>query len=132
MELRDDLKILIAEDDKINQRLAILIFDQIGLKCDMVSNGMEAFEMYRQNKYDLIFMDMQMPEMNGLDATRRIRKFENDSGTKSGVFIVALTASGFSEKNEECIEAGMNEFMEKPLRKKVLQNLIIHWLKKQI
>lgn len=124
MHAQKELKILLVEDNKINQRLATITFNQLELKCDIASNGKEAFEMYQQNEYDLILMDLQMPVMNGLEATRLIRVFEKESDLQHRVFIVALTASEISEKKEECREAGMDDFMEKPIRGNMLHTLI--------
>lgn len=129
MILRDDLKILIADDDKINQRLATITFAQLGLKCDIASNGVEAVEMHMTFKYDFIFMDMHMPILGGIEATKKIRAYEKEGDLKNQVYIVALTASELSEKKEECFEAGMNEFLEKPLQKKILQGIINHSFK---
>jgi CheY-like chemotaxis protein len=124
MTVKSDLKILLADDDKINQRLATITFAQLGLKCDIASNGIEAFEMHVSFKYDFIFMDMHMPLLGGIDATKKIRDFEKKNDFKSQAYIVALTASELSEKKEECFQAGMNEFLEKPLQKKILQGII--------
>lgn len=129
MTLRDDLKILIADDDKINQRLATITLAQLGLKCDIASNGEEAVEKHKTHNYDFIFMDMHMPVLGGIDATKKIRAYERDFNLKNQVYIVALTASELSEKKEECFEAGMNEFLEKPLQKKILQGIINHSFK---
>ncbi len=119
-----DLRILLAEDNKINQRLAELTFSRLGFKFDLASNGKEAFEMYQQNTYDLILMDMEMPVIGGLEATRLIRSFELNTLMDHKVFIVAVTASETSEKRQECIDSGMNDFMEKPLKREMLLDLI--------
>lgn len=118
-----DLKILLADDNTINQRIAVMTFRQLGVTCDVVSNGKEAFEMMQQKQYDLIFMDMQMPVMDGLQATRLIRAFEKESDTNHRAFIVALTANEISEKKDDCIEAGMDDFMEKPMQEHLLKAL---------
>lgn len=125
MGILEDLKILLAEDNKVNQRLAALTFKQMGLNYDIAVNGMQAFEKHQQNEYDLIFMDMQMPVMDGLESTRLIRTFEKDSDRKHRAFIVALTANEISEKKEACIDAGMDDFMEKPFQVKLLRQLIL-------
>lgn len=122
--LRDDLKILLADDDKMNQRLAKITLAQLGLKCDIASDGMEAVKMHMTFKYDFIFMDMHMPVLGGIEATQMIRAYEKEVDLKSPAYIVALTASELSEKKEECFQAGMNEFLEKPLQKKILQGII--------
>ncbi len=126
MAAPEDLKILLAEDNRINQRLVTITFNQLGVKCDIASNGQEAFEMFQQKDYDLIFMDLQMPVMDGLEATRQIRAFEEGSDLQLRVFIVALTANDISEKKEECIEAGMDDFMEKPFQENKLRELFAH------
>lgn len=119
-----ELKILVAEDNRINQRIAILTFKQLGVSIDIASNGMEALEMYRKKQYDLILMDMQMPEMDGLEATSEIRSFEQQSKMSHRAVIVALTGSEPTEKRDVCLEAGMNDYMEKPIQEKLLRSLI--------
>ncbi|MBW8330606.1 MAG: response regulator [Prolixibacteraceae bacterium] len=119
-----ELKILVAEDNRINQRIAILTFKQLGVSIDIASNGMEALEMYRKKQYDLILMDMQMPEMDGLEATSEIRSFEQQSKMSHRAVIVALTGSEPTEKRDVCLEAGMNDYMEKPIQEKLLRGLI--------
>ena len=118
-----ELKILLAEDNYINQRIAVLTFNQLGIQIDIASNGQEAVDMYRLNNYDLIFMDMQMPVMDGLEATRQIRKYERESNLDRHVFIVALTANLISDRKTDCVLAGMDDFMEKPFQEKNLRDL---------
>lgn len=120
----NDLKILLAEDNRINQRIAVLTFKQLGVSIDIASNGLEALEKFRKKQYDLILMDMQMPEMNGLEATREIRTFEKDTNLPHRAIIVALTGSEPAEKKDICIEAGMNDYMEKPIQERLLRSLI--------
>ena len=119
-----ELKILVAEDNRINQRIAILTFKQLGVSIDIALNGLEALEMYRKKQYDLILMDMQMPEMDGLEATSEIRTFELESKMSRRAVIVALTGSEPTEKRDVCLEAGMNDYMEKPIQEKLLRSLI--------
>lgn len=119
-----ELKILVAEDNRINQRIAILTFKQLGVSIDIASNGLEALEKYRKKPYDLILMDMQMPEMDGLEATSEIRTFELESKMSHRAVIVALTGSEPTEKRDVCLEAGMNDYMEKPIQEKLLRSLI--------
>lgn len=118
-----ELKILIAEDNWINQRIAVVIFNQLGISINIASNGQEAFDMHRQNNYDMIMMDMQMPVMDGLEATRQIREYEKETNSDHRVYIVALTANIISERKTECIQAGMDDFMEKPFQESALRNL---------
>ncbi|BBE19688.1 multi-sensor hybrid histidine kinase [Aquipluma nitroreducens] len=129
MEILKDLKILVVDDNEVNQRLAILIFRKMGFKCDVSSDGKEAFEMYQKKAYDLIFMDLQMPVMGGLESTKLIRAFETDSETLKRATIIALTGSELQENRESCIEVGMDDFIEKPMRVETL-NKFIHPLVK--
>lgn len=129
MEILKDLKILVVDDNEVNQRLAILIFRKMGFKCDVSSDGKEAFEMYQKKAYDLIFMDLQMPVMGGLESTKLIRAFENDSESLKRATIIALTGSELQENRESCIEVGMDDFIEKPMRVETL-NKFIHPLVK--
>ena len=123
----EEIKVLLAEDNTINQRIAIFTFGRLGITCDIASNGQEAFELYQQKQYDLILMDMQMPVMDGLEATRKIRFFENESGRSHRAFIVALTANDIAEKKVSCIEAGMDDFMEKPFQEHLLRDLFVRF-----
>lgn len=119
-----ELKILLAEDNRINQRIAVLTFKQLGVSIDIASNGEEAYSKYCKHQYDLILMDVQMPEMDGLEATRQIRSFEKDTNLPHRAIIVALTGSESTEKRDVCLEAGMNDYMEKPIQEKLLRSLI--------
>ena len=110
--------ILIAEDNKTNQKLAQKMISKMGHKVDIVENGLEAVNAMDKNKYDLIFMDMQMPVMDGLEATRRLR----DKGVKTPV--IALTANAFNTDKENCLEAGMDDFTTKPLNREAIQSII--------
>lgn len=126
MGATQELKILLAEDNKINQRIAAMTFNLLGVKCDIASNGQEAYAMHQQNLYDLILMDLQMPVMDGLESTLHIRAFEKETNQPHRVFIVALTANNSSEKKQVCIDAGMDDFMEKPLQENLLRSLFSH------
>ncbi|HBN23030.1 MAG TPA: hypothetical protein DD412_07315 [Holosporales bacterium] len=127
-ELDDrSLKILLAEDNRVNQMVALSILKKIGCGADVANNGLEVLEALDKKQYDLIFMDMMMPQMDGLEATKEIcKRFK--SGSYSGVEkprIIAMTASAMSEDRERCFKAGMDDFMSKPivlseLREKIL------------
>ncbi len=110
----EGFKILLAEDNPINQRVAILLLKRLGVQCDVANNGNEAVEKYIANKYNLILMDMQMPVLDGVGATVKIREFEKNNKIGEPVRIVALTANSFSNDREECFQAGMNDFINKP------------------
>lgn len=123
MTINANLKILLAEDNIINQRIVALKFKYMGVQCDIASNGQEAVSMYQEKLYDLILMDMQMPVMDGIEATSQIRAFEKGIESKHRAFIVALTANDISDIKETCIEAGMDNFLEKPLQDNLLLEL---------
>ena len=125
MEVQRELKILLAEDNKINQQITTFTLKQLQLKCDIANDGNEAFQMYQHKRYDLILMDIQMPVMDGLEAARLIRLFEKETGSTHRVYIMALSANVISEKREEYIEAGIDDFMEKPFQKSKLESLIL-------
>lgn len=109
-------KILLVEDNYINQRVAVLMLQRINIQCDIASNGSQAFEMYKQNMYDIILMDIQMPYMDGWEATKAIRDFEKSSGMEKASRIIALTASEAIDFANRYREAGMDDFIEKPLK----------------
>ena len=115
--VRHPLRILLAEDNTVNQQIAILVLESMGYRADVASNGLEALESVRELPYDVVLMDVQMPEMDGLEATRRIRA-ENASpaGTPGDVHIVAMTANAMQGDREACLEAGMNDYLAKPIR----------------
>jgi hypothetical protein len=117
-------RLLIAEDEPLNRVLIQDILATMEAELDMAENGAEALEMARQNQYDLILMDMQMPQMNGLDATREIRKLPG--GCK--VPIIALTGNAFGDDRQRCLEAGMNDFITKPFNMKTLFETILKCL----
>jgi CheY-like chemotaxis protein len=106
------LRILLAEDNAVNQKLALRLLEQMGYRADMVSNGIEAIESLERQIYDVILMDVQMPEMDGLIATRGIRKLTNTMQPH----IIAMTANAMEGDREMCIEAGMNDYISKPIR----------------
>jgi len=127
MEFPKDLKILLAEDNKINQRLVSLIFRKLDVAFDIASNGQEAVGMYHEKSYDLILMDLQMPVMDGLESSRRIRSFERESANNHRSVIIALSASESSDKIKQCFDAGMDDFMEKPFQADKLIELVVRF-----
>jgi CheY-like chemotaxis protein len=124
MGLPADLKILLVDDNPLNQRVAVLTFSQLKLKCDVASNGMEAFEKFRQTPYEIIFMDLQMPVLDGIESAKLIRKFEQESDREGRVVIIALSGNEYADNRNLCIEVGMDDFMEKPIRIETLQAYI--------
>jgi len=116
------LKVLVAEDNPVNQKLAIALLKKNGFtQIDIANNGQEAVDKVNETDFDLIFMDMQMPEMDGLEATRIIR---SRSDSKSQVLIIAMTANAMEGDRELCIEAGMNDYVSKPINPKILTETI--------
>ena len=115
------LRILLAEDNPVNQRVAMTILGKMGHRITLATNGLEALEQWRQSDFDLILMDVQMPEMTGLQATMQIRR-EEVTGTH--VPIVAMTASAMSEDRDRCLAAGMDDFVSKPVSSKVIEQMI--------
>nr|WP_319999554.1 response regulator [uncultured Draconibacterium sp.] len=128
IKVPDNLRILYAEDNLINQKITKFMLKKIQADCDMAGNGKQAFEMFKQKDYDLILMDMFMPEVNGIESTKLIREFEQESKSEKPVYIVAVTANAFSEDKQKCFDAGMNDFISKPFNeselKKVIENAI--------
>ncbi|MDO8898218.1 MAG: response regulator [Bacteroidales bacterium] len=110
------LKILLAEDNLINQKVAMHALKQINLKCDLAVNGIEAVKLHAANNYNLILMDVQMPELDGIEASKIIRQKEKENSVKKPVVIVALTANAFNEDKIKCLNAGMNFYLSKPFK----------------
>jgi PAS domain S-box-containing protein len=110
---RVPLRILVAEDNPVNQKVALRLLDRLGYRADVADNGVEVVEALRRQRYDLVFMDMQMPEMDGLEATRTIRADPASCGLPR---IVAMTANAMQGDRELCIEAGMDDYVSKPVR----------------
>jgi CheY-like chemotaxis protein len=117
MAARHPLRILLAEDNVVNQKLALRLLQQMGYRADLASNGIEAVESVQRQTYDVVLMDVQMPEMDGLEAARRIRERE---GTGMRVRIVAMTANAMQGDREMCIDAGMDDYLTKPIHVELL------------
>jgi two-component system CheB/CheR fusion protein len=121
-----NLRILVAEDVSLNQLLIKMILNDFGFEQDIVSNGKLAIEKMQTNTYDIILMDLQMPEMNGFEATTYIRNV-----LKSQIPIIALTADVTTVDIDKCLELGMNSYISKPIDEKLLYNKIIELVKKK-
>ena len=119
------LCILVAEDNAVNQRVAVRMLEKAGHRVDLVSNGREAVEALGRKPYDLVLMDCLMPQMDGFEATRAIRAAE--VGTVRHVPIVALTANAMQRDREECLAAGMDDYLTKPFTKQALTAAVERW-----
>ncbi len=118
-------RVLLAEDEPVNQEIARELLGDLGLAVDVANDGREAVAMAAIGEYALILMDMQMPQMDGLEATRRIRA----EGWGRHVPIVAMTANAFAEDRQRCTEAGMNDFLAKPVDPSRLYATVVRWLR---
>jgi CheY-like chemotaxis protein len=113
MAERHPLRILLAEDNVVNQKLAMRILQQMGYRADLASNGIEAIECVKRQTYDVVLMDVQMPEMDGLEASKRITTLWNAAERPR---IVAMTANAMQGDREMCLAAGMDDYLTKPIR----------------
>jgi CheY-like chemotaxis protein len=113
MGKRLPLRILLAEDNPVNQKLALRLLQRLGYRADVAGNGLEAIEALRRQQYDVVLMDVQMPEMDGLEATRAIHR---EWPAAQRPRIIALTANVMKEDQEACFAAGMDDYLGKPIR----------------
>ena len=119
---RYPLRILIAEDNPINQQLALMLLTKMGYEPALAENGQEALDKQRGGNYDIIFMDVQMPEMDGLEATKTIRK-----QLETQPIIIAMTANAMQGDKEDCICAGMNDYISKPFKPQEVALMLEKW-----
>jgi CheY-like chemotaxis protein len=119
--VRHPLNILLVEDNPVNQKLVFAMLKKTGITVDTAENGLEAVQKTREHAYDLVFMDIQMPVMDGIQATREIREgFPN-------LPIIAMTAHALKGDREICIAAGMNDYLSKPIRREQVMAMIEKW-----
>lgn len=123
-EARRNIRILVAEDNPINQKVAIKMIKSLGYRADVVGNGLEVLDAIQRQTYDIVLMDVQMPEMDGLDATRKIRAIMPGP---DGPFIIAMTANAMHGDEEICLKAGMDEYLTKPIRSADLKSSLERW-----
>jgi two-component system, sensor histidine kinase and response regulator len=131
-------RILVADDHRVNQQLAVLMLEKMGHRADVVANGFEAIEALSRKPYDLILMDGQMPEMDGYEASRRIREAECDNQANGKMAsaprhipIIALTANAMQGDREKCLAAGMDDYLTKPMKSDQLAEILDKWLPSQ-
>ena len=120
-----DLRVLLAEDNPTNQKLAVHFLQRLGLTPDLATNGLEVLSAFKRQRYDLVLMDCHMPEMDGYEATRRLRQDRQLSGD---VRIVALTAAAMTGDRDRCLAAGMDDYLTKPLRLEDLRLTLVRHL----
>ena len=118
----EPLRVLVAEDNAVNQKLVARLLEKRGHSVKVVANGREALESLEQGTYHLVLMDVQMPEMDGFEATGELRKREKETGLHTP--IIALTAHAMKGDRERCLEAGMDGYLTKPIRAKELDDLL--------
>ncbi|OOZ42480.1 hypothetical protein BOW52_02985 [Solemya elarraichensis gill symbiont] len=123
-------RILLVEDNSINQQVAMELLEQMGCEVEMASNGIEAVDMIKHKKFDLVFMDIQMPKMDGLEATRQIRKLKTQADEKypSNIPIIAMTAHALVDDHEKSLRAGMNDHITKPLDPGKIMEVLLNWV----
>ncbi|MEO6630558.1 MAG: response regulator, partial [Mucilaginibacter sp.] len=122
---RYPMEILIAEDNAINQKLALRVLTKMGYNPHVVGNGLEAVDAMQQKQYDMVFMDVQMPEMDGFEATHFIREHIDRQPV-----IVAMTANALPEDREKCMEAGMDDYLSKPMKIDDIMGVLETWGKR--
>jgi len=123
-----DVKILVVDDNKVNQLVAQKMLKKLGFSADLADNGLKAVEAIKANAYDLVFMDVQMPEMDGITATMEIRNQEKIKGAAKKLPIVAMTANVLGKDKENCLKAGMDDFLSKPITPAPLSKILNEWI----
>ncbi|MFV9614525.1 MAG: ATP-binding protein [Gammaproteobacteria bacterium] len=123
-----DAKVLLVEDNPINQMVAQKMLEKVGLKPVLANNGVEAMRQLNEQTFDLVLMDCQMPEMDGFDATREIRKLEIKATNQNSIPVVAMTANVMSGDRERCLEVGMDDYIGKPVQRDQLESVLRKWL----
>jgi CheY-like chemotaxis protein len=121
------LRVLVAEDGDVNRMVAQRLLEKRGHSAVLVDNGREALQAVQRDEFDLVLMDVQMPEMDGFAATRAIRDLERERGGGAHVPIVAMTAHAMRGDREKCLEAGMDAYLAKPLRTAELDEILARW-----
>lgn len=121
-------RILVAEDNCVNQKVAVSMLKKLGCRVDLATNGREAVSAYQSTPYDLIFMDCQMPVMDGYEATAEIRSLENCNQAEKPIPIIALTANALIGDKDKCLSIGMDDYLSKPFKQEQIISILNNWL----
>lgn len=121
-------RILLAEDVRVNQLVAQSMLRRLGCKVDLAENGQEAIARFSRDTFDLVLMDVRMPETDGMEATREIRRLEALRSPGARLPIIALTADALEERREQCLDSGMDDFLTKPFTRAALLQVLVRWL----
>ncbi len=124
----ESVQVLLAEDNPTNQMVATQMLEKYGCSVTPAGNGQEAIKLVKQRSFDVIFMDCQMPEMDGFEATRIIRGLEERSAPKIKTPIIAFTAHAMKGDDEKCFAAGMDDYMTKPVNKRIMADMLVKWI----
>ncbi|MBU6454454.1 MAG: response regulator [Cyanobacteria bacterium REEB67] len=120
------IKVLVADDNKMNQHVARLLLNDMGLVVNVVENGIEAVSAFKTSRYDIVFLDCQMPDIDGYEACKIIKQIQQRQGTK--VPVIAMTANAMSGSREQCLAAGMDDYISKPIDPAELEGMVKHWI----
>ncbi|MFV0521633.1 MAG: response regulator [Mangrovibacterium sp.] len=127
--MSDNLSILLVEDNILNQKVVTFSLKKLNCEIVIANNGLEGLELFKQNKFSFVLMDIMMPIMDGLEATQKIREYENENNCNHTP-IIAVTANTLDNDRDKCIQLGMDEFMSKPFNlvnlKEILNQIDIH------
>ncbi len=120
-----NLRLLVVDDNPVNQKVAVKMLEKLGYRVDVAGNGNEALAALTRHQYNLVFMDCQMPELDGFETTRMIRSHEQP-GTR--LPIIAMTANAMQGDREHCLSSGMDDFVSKPVKSQDLSKVLSQWL----
>jgi len=120
------LRILLVEDNEVNRKVAVRMLQKLGCEVDIATDGRQALDKTAQQRYDIVFMDVYMPELDGYEATRLIRQREEATGSHQ--VIIAMTANAMEGDRELCLKAGMDDYLSKPFREAELRQMIARWI----
>ena len=122
------MKILLVEDNLMNQKVVMFNLKKLNLEIAPAVTGSEAIELFKNNQFSLVLMDIMLPEMDGYEITRAIREMEKQNNIENPVPIIALTANTYDNDKEKCFNAGMNDYLSKPFTSKQLIDMIAKYL----